>query len=272
VIPTILGVLNVTPDSFSDGGQHMTPQSAVARAQRMIDQGAAMIDVGGESTRPGATPVTIDEEHDRVVPVIEAIARLDAVVGGAVEISVDSRHAEVARAAVAAGASVINDVSAGLFDVAAELGVGWIAMHMAGEPGTMQEAPRYRDVVDEVLSSLVESARQGAEAGVERIWIDPGIGFGKTVEHNLALIAALAEFVATGVPVAVGLSRKSTMGVLTGRADGAAQPSDVGDRLEVSLALATWAMQCGVSLIRAHDVQSHVRAARVVAGQIEIAA
>lgn len=262
--PRVMGVLNVTPDSFSDGGRYLDPAAAVARAEEMLAEGADIIDVGGESSRPGARSVTIDEERARVVPVIEALA-------GRCTLSIDTRNAEVARAAVEAGASIINDISASLGPVAAETGVGWIAMHMAGEPATMQENPRYDDVVEEVLGYLTRRAEEAYDAGVREIWIDPGIGFGKTVEHNLQLLAALDRFVASGWPVALGTSRKSTMGVLTARSDqrvglGEGGSTSVTDRLEASVASAVWAMHRGVSLIRAHDVRSHRHAALVVAG------
>jgi dihydropteroate synthase len=268
ILPSIMGVLNVTPDSFSDGGRYQSLDAALAHAQDMIDEGAAIIDVGGESTRPGATPVSAAEEIARVVPVVEHLA-------GRCRISIDTRHAEVARAAVASGATIVNDVGASLAPVAAELGVTWLAMHMLGEPATMQQAPRYDDVVAEVRAFLVERATAALDLGVPEVWIDPGFGFGKTAEHNLALLGAIGELVATGFPVAVGLSRKSTMGALSASSDRrvglAADTTTVGplDRLESSVAAATWAMQQGAAVIRAHDVRPHVHAAAVVAGTIE---
>lgn len=261
-----MGVLNVTPDSFSDGGLHLAPDDAVAHGRMMFDAGASIVDVGGESTRPGAVPVPPDEELRRVLPVVEALAEIGSV-------SIDTRHAEVARAAVGAGAVVINDVAASLGELAAELGVGWVAMHMAGEPATMQDAPHYDDVVGEVLDFVVERAEAATRAGVSQVWIDPGFGFGKTADHNLVLLAELDRFVATGFPVLVGLSRKRTMGDLTlasdRRVDPHAAPVGPTDRLESSLAAATWAMTQGVSMVRAHDVRAHVHAAAVVAGSIE---
>ena len=263
--PAIMGVLNVTPDSFSDGGRYDTVDAAVARARQMLDEGAAIIDVGGESTRPGARPVPVDEELRRVVPVIQALA-------GTARISIETRRAEVARAAVAAGATIVNDVGASLAPVAAELGVTWIAMHMQGEPGSMQHAPRYDDVVSEVRDFLVARADEATTLGVPEVWIDPGIGFGKTREHNLALLGSLDELVACGRPVIVGVSRKATMGALTAASDrrAGATADVVGplDRLEASLATATWAMHQGVAVVRAHDVRPHVHAAAVVAGEI----
>ena len=275
--PMIMGILNVTPDSFSDGGRYVDLDAAVARAAQMVAEGAAFIDVGGESTRPGAAPVTIDAELQRVVPVVEAIVAEVAL--GAARVSVDTRRAEVARAAVAAGATLINDVSASLGPVAAELGVGWMAMHMQGQPGTMQAHPTYADVVAEVRDFLMDRATVAAEAGVAEIWIDPGFGFGKSIEHNLALVAHIDRFIETGYGVALGVSRKHTLGVLTARSDaarvGGASGAEIRgnavappqDRLEMSVAVATWAMMAGVQVIRAHDVGVHVEAAAVVAGQ-----
>ena len=271
-----MGILNVTPDSVSDGGTATAVDAALARATSMDGEGAAIIDVGGESTRPGAVAVPVDVEIDRVVPVIEAISADPAL--QSIRISVDTRNAEVARAAVAAGASIINDVGATLWPVAAELGVGWVGVHMAGEPATMQDAPAYVEVVAEVFGFLTGVAAQASAAGVPEMWIDPGIGFGKTHDHNLSLLAAIGRFAETGIPVAVGTSRKATMGRLNARADAAAPglatlvqtPTD--DRLEASIATATWAMWSGVSLVRVHDVRPHVRAAQVVAGTIVTAA
>lgn len=260
-----MGVLNVTPDSFSDGGRHAGVADAVAFGRRLFDEGAAIVDVGGESTRPGAEPVALDEELRRVIPVVEALAEVGPI-------SIDTRHDAVARAAVAAGASVINDVGASLGGVAADLGVGWVAMHMLGAPSTMQQAPHYDDVVAEVLDFVVARAHAALEAGVSQVWIDPGFGFGKNATHNLALLAHLDRFVATGVPVLVGLSRKHTMELLTTASDRrvapAAPEAPTSDRLEASLAAATWAMTQGVAVVRAHDVRPHVHAAAVIAGEI----
>ncbi len=257
----VMGVLNVTPDSFSDGGRFLDPEAAVAHGRRMIAEGADVIDVGGESTRPGAADVTTTEEIHRVVPVIRELAE-------AVRVSVDTRHADVAEAAIGAGATLVNDVSASLHEVAASAGVGWVAMHMQGEPRTMQADPHYDDVVAEVRDHLVARAEAAAAAGVTEVWIDPGIGFGKTVAHNLDLLAHLDALVATGWPVAVGTSRKSSLGRLLAESDGADEPVPVDDRLEGSLATATWAMAQGVSMVRAHDVRATVHAARVVAGEL----
>jgi dihydropteroate synthase len=241
-----MGVLNVTPDSFSDGGRYLDPELAVAHGLALVAEGADVVDVGGESTRPGAGPVDEAEERRRVVPVIEALAP-------SVRVSVDTRSAAVAEAAVAAGATLVNDVSASLWPAAAEVGAGWVAMHMRGEPVTMQEAPRYDDVVAEVGAFLQERAAQARAAGVEEVWIDPGIGFGKTLEHNLALLRSLDRLVAGGVPVVVGASRKGSLGQLTGGAP-------VDDRLEASVATAVWAVEQGAAMVRVHDVAPTVRA------------
>jgi dihydropteroate synthase len=264
--PLVMGVLNVTPDSFSDGGRYDVPADAIARGHELVAEGADWVDVGGESTRPGATPVDEAEELRRVLPVVEALA--DA----GVKVSIDTRKAAVARAAVAGGASFLNDVSASLGDVAADLGVAWAAMHAQGDPQTMQDAPRYDDVVAEVRAHLVLRAERALAAGVPEVWIDPGIGFGKTTAHNLALLAHLDELVATGHPVLVGTSRKRFLGELLGRSDGADAPTEADDRLEGSLATATWALACGASMVRVHDVRAARHAAAVVAGEIGRAA
>lgn len=258
----VMGVLNVTPDSFSDGGCWRHVDDAVARAMEMLEHGAAVIDVGGESTRPGAEPVGIDEELARVIPVIE---RISPVVGAARgRVSIDTRHAEVAVAAVAAGAAIVNDVSASLELVAADLGVGWIAMHMAGEPRTMQDHPHYDDVVAEVTADLVEAAERGRRAGVREIWIDPGIGFGKSFAHNWELLGSLSTLVGTGIPVVVGASRKGFLGEVLSRSDGSDAAVPVDDRLEGSMTVATWAALMGVAMIRVHDVRPTVQAVTVV--------
>jgi dihydropteroate synthase len=253
-----MGVLNVTPDSFSDGGRHLDPADAVAHGRRLAADGAALVDVGGESTRPGAEPVDPAEERARVLPVVRGLAPH-------VRVSIDTRHAEVAEAAIAAGATLVNDVSASLHEVAADAGVGWVAMHMLGEPRTMQDDPTYDDVVTDVRDFLVERAEIARDAGVEEVWIDPGIGFGKHRSHNLDLLAHLDALVATGWPVVVGTSRKGFLGALLAESDGVdAVPTD--DRLEGSLATATWAMAQGVQMVRAHDVRPTAQAAKVVAG------
>lgn len=257
-----MGVINVTPDSFSDGGRFADPAAAVAHGRALRAEGADWLDVGGESTRPGAHPVPETEELRRVVPVVEALAADGA------RVSVDTRKAAVARAAVAAGATMLNDVGAANGTVAAELGVAWVAMHAQGEPATMQQDPRYDDVVGEVTAQLVARADAARAAGVPEVWIDPGIGFGKTAAHNLALLAHLDHLVATGYPVVVGTSRKAFLGRLLGTSDGDAEPAPVEDRLEGSLATATWAMTCGAAMVRAHDVRATAHAALVIGGHI----
>jgi dihydropteroate synthase len=253
--PLVMGVVNVTPDSFSDGGRFLDYDRAVEHGLELVGSGADVVDVGGESSRPGAAPVPEDEELRRVVPVVEALAPK-------VRVSVDTTKRAVAAAAVAAGATLINDISAGLWDVAAESGVGWVAMHMQGRPQTMQESPRYGDVVTEVCEFLVDRATTAVAAGVTEIWIDPGIGFGKTKEHNLALLRHLDEIAGVGFPVVVGTSRKSFLGLIAPEPDG--QPAPVDERLEASLATATWAMLAGARMVRAHDVGPTVQAASLV--------
>lgn len=252
-----MGVLNVTPDSFSDGGRWLDPDAAVAHGLAMVAEGADVVDVGGESTRPGAEPVPEDEEARRVLPVVEALAPH-------VRVSIDTRRAEVAEKAVAAGATLVNDVSASLGRLAAEAGVGWVAMHMRGEPRTMQQAPEYGDVVAEVRAFLVERASQARDAGVAEVWIDPGIGFGKTAVHNLALLRGLRTLVRTGWPVIVGASRKSFLGLVTAEPGPGGSPA-AEDRLEASLATAVWAVDQGAGMVRIHDVRPTVQALRLVA-------
>jgi dihydropteroate synthase len=254
MVPAVMGILNVTPDSFSDGGRFLDPEAAVAHGLALVAEGAAMVDVGGESTRPGAEPVGEDEERRRVVAVIEALAPH-------VRVSIDTRHASVADAAIEAGATLVNDVSASLWEVAAAAGVGWVAIHMRGEPRTMQSDPRYDDVVGEVGTFLRERAELAIEAGVPEVWVDPGIGFGKLPAHNLQLLHHLDELVASGFPVLVGTSRKGFLGGLTGGAP-------VDDRLEASLATAVVAAAAGASMIRAHDVRPTVHAMRIVREEV----
>ncbi len=251
-----MGIVNVTPDSFSDGGHHLDPRSAIEHARRLVRQGADIVDVGGESSRPGAAPVSEAEELARVVPVIEALA-------GEVRVSVDTAKAAVARAAIDAGATLVNDITASLHHVAAEGNVGWVAMHMQGTPRTMQEAPSYHDVVAEVTDHLVRRAETARADGVTEVFIDPGIGFGKTAGHNWALLAAVPRLVATGWPVAVGTSRKAFLGVVLASADGA--PAPVDDRLEGSVATAVRAALDGAALVRVHDVAATVGALRAAA-------
>jgi len=252
--PLVMGVLNVTPDSFSDGGRWFDPDAAVGHGLGLVAEGADIVDVGGESTRPGAAPVSEAEERRRVVDVVAALAPH-------VRVSIDTRKRGVAEAAVAAGATLVNDVSASLWAVAAAAGpgIGWMAMHMQGEPATMQAAPSYADVVHDVRSFLVARASAARDGGVEEVWIDPGIGFGKTFEHNLVLLRRLGTLVDTGFPVAVGTSRKSFLGRLLGGAP-------VDDRLEGSVATAVWAVAQGAGMVRVHDVEATVRAIGLVAG------
>jgi dihydropteroate synthase len=245
-----MGILNVTPDSFSDGGRFLDREAAVAHGLALAEAGADIVDVGGESTRPGADPVPEADERERVVPVVEALAPH-------VRVSIDTTKAAVAEAAIDAGATLVNDVSASLAEVAAARGAGWVAMHMQGEPRTMQADPHYDDVVAEVTQFLAEKAEEARAAGVEEVWVDPGIGFGKTADHNLSLLRHLRALVATGFPVAVGTSRKSFLGRLTGDAP-------VEDRLEGSVATAVWAVDQGARMVRVHDVAATVQAMRVM--------
>ncbi len=256
----VMGIVNVTPDSFSDGGAWPDAASAVQHGLDLVAQGADIVDVGGESSRPGAVVVPVDEELRRVLPVIEALSPH-------VRVSVDTVKPEVAEAAVAAGATLINDVSASLWQVAAACGVGWVAMHRRGTPTTMQDDPRYDDVVTEVRDTLLERAARAAEAGVSDIWIDPGIGFGKTVQHNLSLLAHLDVLVETGFPVLVGTSRKAFLGTLAASEDGTVPPPT--ERLAGSLATATLALHLGAGMVRVHDVAATVQAARLVGRTVQ---
>ncbi len=253
-----MGIVNVTPDSFYDGARFLTPEAAVTRGLELFDEGAAVVDVGGESTRPGARPVPLDEELARVVDVVAGLAPRGRV-------SIDTTKPEVARAAAAAGAGIINDVSASLHEVAAELDMIWIAVHCQGTPATMQRDPHYADVVVEVGDFLAAASERGLAAGVPEVWVDPGIGFGKTTTHNLELLANLSRIVARGQPVVVGASRKRFIGELHARSDGLKVPEvPVDDRLEGSLATAAWSLAQGASVVRAHDVAASVRVLKVV--------
>ncbi|QFS88406.1 dihydropteroate synthase [Marinobacter sp. KM021] len=253
----VMGILNVTPDSFSDGGRFNTADAALVRARTMVEDGASFIDVGGESTRPGAAPVSTQEELDRVCPVVEAIAReLDTV------ISVDTSNPVVMAEVVSLGAGLINDVRAlqreGAPEVAAKAGVPVCIMHIQGEPDTMQDNPRYHNVRRDVSSFLTERMRVVEKAGVrpENIILDPGFGFGKTVEHNIQLLATLEQLHLLGHPLLIGVSRKSMLGAITGR--------DVNERLPASLAAATISAMKGASILRVHDVRETVDAVKVV--------
>jgi dihydropteroate synthase len=255
--PRIMGILNVTPDSFSDGGDFLSVARAVDRAARMVDEGAEIVDVGGESSRPGARPVSVQEELDRVVPVVEAVAaRLDTV------ISVDTCKPQVMEAAVEAGAAMINDIHAlrrpGALETAARLEVPVCLMHMQGTPATMQDDPRYADVVAEVAAFLrgrMEACRQ-AGIPVRRILVDPGFGFGKTLAHNYALLGRIGELAALGAPVLVGMSRKRMLGEVTGRA--------VRDRVHAGVAAAVVAVLGGAAIVRTHDVAATADALAVL--------
>jgi dihydropteroate synthase len=254
----VMGIVNVTPDSFSDGAMFATAEEAVAHGARLVDEGADLVDVGGESTRPGSDPVEFDEELGRVVPVIEGLAKARP----GTPISVDTSKPEVAIAALDAGASVVNDIAGGrnsaLLETVSRSGAGVVLMHMLGEPKTMQDDPRYDDVVAEVHEFLRERIEAAVFAGIpeERICIDPGIGFGKTVDHNLALLRAVPALRMLGAAVMVGASRKGFIGTLTGVEDPAA-------RLEGSLAVAVLAAAHGADLVRVHDVEATVRALKV---------
>ena len=259
-----MGVVNVTPDSFSDGGLWLDAQAAIAHGAAMHEQGAAILDIGGESTRPGAESVSEQEERRRVVPVIEG---LRSAAPGA-QISVDTSKLPVARAALDAGATYVNDVTAfrhdpGIAALVAEAGVDCCLMHMQGEPRTMQDSPRYDDVVSEVAAFLQERAAFAISEGIapERIQLDPGIGFGKTLEHNLELLRRLGEIAALGFPVVVGVSRKRFLGAITGR-DVAA------DRVAATVAANVLAYERGAAVFRVHDVEQTVDGLRVAAGTL----
>ena len=250
-----MGILNVTPDSFSDGGRYADSARALAHARAMLADGADIVDVGGESTRPGAAAVDEATEIARVVPVIEALANDGAIV------SVDTMKPGVMRAAIRAGAAIVNDVRAlkeeGALEAVASGGAAVCLVHMRGTPATMQSAPEYRDVVAEVRDFLVSRARACEAAGIarDRIVVDPGFGFGKTMAHNLALLRSLRVFAASGYPVLAGLSRKATIGQITGR--------DVGDRMAGSIAAALAAVAHGAAIVRVHDVRETVDALKV---------
>jgi dihydropteroate synthase len=257
--PVVMGVLNVTPDSFSDGGRFLAVEAAVAHGLRLIEEGAAIVDIGGESTRPGAAPIAADEEIRRVLPVVERIHQA----APEVIISIDTSKPEVIREVAAAGAGLLNDVRAfqepGALEAAAASGCALCLMHMQGDPRTMQRAPSYVDVVKEVKAFLLDRAQACRAAGVapQRLAIDPGFGFGKTLQHNLELLRHLRELASGEWPVLVGLSRKSIVGTLTGRA--------AGERVHGSVALAVIAAMNGARIIRAHDVAATVDALKVVA-------
>jgi len=253
--PKLMGVVNVTPDSFSDGGRYLDPAAAVAHGEELLGQGADLLDVGGESTRPGAEEVSADEEVARVLPVVEGLA-------GEATVSIDTSKAEVARAALDAGATIVNDVTALRHDpeigeLCAERGATLVLMHMQGDPRTMQEEPRYDDVVDDVKAFLVERIEVATASGVaeERIWVDPGIGFGKDLEHNFELLRRLGELGTLGRPLVIGASRKSFIGKIDG--------SSVDDRLGGTIAASILAAAEGADVLRVHDVAEAAQAAKV---------
>ena len=256
-----MGVVNVTPDSFSDGGRFLDPRAAVEQGHRLAAEGASILDIGGESTRPGADPVPAEAELGRVIPVIEGLA------GGAAQLSIDTSKVVVAQAALDAGASYVNDVTAfrsepGLAALVAERGVDCCLMHMLGTPRTMQDDPRYDDVVSDVKAFLAERLAFAVAKGVpeERVMLDPGIGFGKTVEHNLELLRRLDEIVALGRPVVIGLSRKSFLGKITGR--------EAGERAVATAAANALALERGASVFRVHDVPETLDALNVTAATL----
>jgi dihydropteroate synthase len=254
-----MGVVNVTPDSFSDGGEFLDAEVAIAHGRRLVDEGADILDIGGESTRPGAAPVDADEELRRVMPVLEGLA--------GETISIDTSKAAVAREAIAAGATMVNDVTALRADaemvgVAADAGVELCLMHMLGDPRTMQKDPRYDDVVDDIKAFLEERMAVAIAGGVaeDRILLDPGIGFGKTVDHNLELLRRLDELVALGRPVVIGTSRKSFLGKITGR--------EVSERVAATLATSVLALERGATVFRVHDVAPTADALAVAAATV----
>jgi len=261
----VMGILNVTPDSFSDGNRYFDTEKAILRGLEMVDEGADIIDVGGESTRPGASAVTVDEEKRRVIPVVEQLCRVlkqDGRTGCAV--SIDTSKAEVARLAIEGGAVIINDVSAltadnGMSDIARDSGAGVVLMHMKGSPRTMQNSPVYGDVVAEVSRYLASRITDLAENGldVEQLAIDPGIGFGKTLQHNLDILRQLDTLRSCGRPVVIGLSRKSFLGKLTGR--------EADQRLIPGIAALSFCITQGADIVRVHDVRDSVDALKVVA-------
>jgi len=261
--PSIMGVVNVTPDSFSDGGRYLAADDALAQGLALVREGAAIVDIGGESTRPGSEPVPADEELRRVLPVVEALAER---VGA--PISVDTTKAEVARRALDAGAALVNDVSAlradpAMVEVVAELGAPVCLMHMQGAPKTMQEDPHYDDVVDDVLQFLEERMAFALARGVaeDQLLLDPGIGFGKTVEHNLTLLRHLDRFVALGRPVVLGTSRKRFLGAILG--------SEPGDRVIGTVATTVIGLLAGAHVFRVHDVKPNFEALRVALAVVE---
>jgi dihydropteroate synthase len=256
--PVVMGVVNVTPDSFSDGGRWLEPEKAIAHARRLVADGAAILDIGGESTRPGADPVPAEEQLRRIVPVFEGLQGVDA------RLSIDTTKAAVAGPAIEAGADIVNDVTAlrddpDLAGLCADRGVNVCLMHMLGEPRTMQDDPHYDDVVDDIKAFLVERLEHAVAAGIaeDRVWLDPGIGFGKTVDHNLALLARLDELVAIGRPIVVGTSRKGFLGQISGE--------EIEGRVPGTIATNVIALGNGAKVFRVHDVAAVAQALDVAA-------
>jgi dihydropteroate synthase len=259
--PRVMGIVNVTPDSFSDGGQFNTADKAIAHGLSLVEQGADILDIGGESTRPGATPVPLDEELKRVIPVIKALHDVG------VPLSIDTYKPEVMRAAIDAGVHIVNDVCAlqepHALEIVAASKVGVCLMHMQGRPQTMQSDPQYHDVVHEVASFLNERLQAAEQAGIarSRIVLDPGFGFGKRTAHNLALLNGLGEIKSLGLPLLIGLSRKSVLGQVVG--------SDVDERVHASIAASVVAVMKGASIVRVHDVKATVDALKIVTAVME---
>ncbi|MFT7475528.1 MAG: dihydropteroate synthase [Verrucomicrobiales bacterium] len=258
--PLVMGILNTTPDSFSDGGSWGTVDRAVRQAEQMLIDGAHVIDVGGESSRPGADPVDKDEELRRVIPVIERLA-------GRCVMSIDTAKPEVGEAALRAGVHIVNDITASLEDVAGAYRAGWIAMHMQGKPRDMQDDPKYRNVVADIRAALELYAKRGEVAGVRRMWLDPGIGFGKTTNHNLNLLRDLKNLSNVGPDLVIGVSRKRLIGQIHALSDRTEPDVVVGvaDRLEGSVLAAVWSWRAGAHIVRAHDVRATAAAARILA-------
>ena len=254
-----MGILNTTPDSFSDGGRWGTIDRAVAHAEQMLADGAHIIDIGGESSRPGAHPVERTEELRRVLPVIERLS-------GRCVMSIDTAKADVADAALHTGAHIVNDISASLESVAGAHHAGWLAVHMQGEPRSMQTNPTYDDVVAEVGASLADYASRGEAADVARMWIDPGYGFGKTTDHNLLLLRDLQMLTTVGSDIAVGVSRKRFIGQIHGLSDGV-DLVDADDRLEGSVLAAVWSWRAGAHIVRTHDVRSTAMAVQLLSSR-----
>jgi dihydropteroate synthase len=258
--PLIMGIVNVTPDSFSDGGQFSSSQQAIEHAAKLVEQGADILDIGGESTRPGAEPVSPEQELDRVMPVLEGVLKFN------VPVSIDTRRPQVMREAITAGVDLLNDVNGfrdeDAFLIAGQSKCGLCIMHMQGEPRTMQQQPQYQDVVAEVLNFLIQQRDRFLEQGVERqrILIDPGFGFGKTFQHNLALLRAIGRF-AQAQPTLVGVSRKTMIASLL--AEAGKEPPAPADRVAGSVAAALWAADQGAQILRVHDVLETAQALKV---------